>query len=197
MINSWKELPLGKYRQISGLKEDEDWQWNVLAILNDTTYEDIVSRPLEETMRLSRELHRWIDDKVIIHPVRKQYVINGKKYDFRGYPNDITTSMYIDFHNTGRKVPEDMPDMLSIFMVPEGHKYNDGYDMDEVKKDMSELNVEDAMSVCDFFSSLFQVLFCRALKQARKALKKARKDGVETTEAEKAINAYLRSNGSK
>lgn len=197
MIKSWKELPLGKYRQISGLKEDEDWQWNVLAILNDTTYEDIVNRPLEETMLLSRDMRRWIGDKWIIHPVKKHYVVNGHKYDFRGYPKDITTAMYVDFHNVGRNIPEDMIDMLSIFMVPEGKRYNDGYDLEEVKKDMEEFNVEDAMSVCDFFSSLFQVLYRRAVKQAQKALKKAKKDGIATEEAEKALKGLLRSSGSK
>ena len=197
MIKSWKELSIGKYRDISRLKEDEDWQWNVLAILNDTTYEDIVSRPLEETMELSRDMRRWIEFKPIIKPTKKQYVINGHRYDFRGYPKDITTSMYIDFYNVGRKIPEDFVDMLSIFMIPEGKKYNTDYDIDEVKKDLEEFNVEDAMSVCDFFSSLFQVLYRRALKQAQKALKTARKEGIATEEAEKALKGYLRSNGSK
>lgn len=197
MIKSWKELSIRKYKAISSLKEDEDWQWNALAILNDTTYDDIVSRPLEDTMSLSRDMHRWIDDKPIIHPAKKQYVINGHKYDFRGYPKDITTSMYIDFYNVGRNIPQDLIDMLSIFMIPEGKKYNTDYDIDEVKKDLEEFNVEDAMSVCDFFSSLFQVLYRRALKQAQKALKTARKEGIATEEAEKALNEYLRSNGSK
>ena len=85
--------------------------------------------------------------------------------------------------------------MLSIFLVPEGKKYNTDYDIDEVKKDLEEFNVEDAMSVCDFFTSLFQVLYRRALKQAQKALKKARKEGIATTEAEKAIKGLLRTNG--
>lgn len=197
MIKSWKELSVRKYKAISSLKEDEDWQWNALAILNDTTYDDIVSRPLEETMELSRDMRRWINDKPIIHPAKKHYVINGHKYDFRGYPKDITTSMYIDFYNVGRNIPEDLIDMLSIFMIPEGKKYNTDYDIDEVKKDLEEFNVEDAMSVCDFFSSLFQVLLRRALKQAQKALKTARKEGIATEEAEKALNEYLRTNGSK
>lgn len=197
MIKSWKELSVRKYKEISSLKEDEDWQWNALAILNDTTYEDIVNRPLEETMLLSRDMRRWISDKWIIHPVKKHYVVNGRKYDFRGYPKDITTAMYVDFQNVGRNIPEDMVNMLSIFMVPEGKRYNDGYDLEDVKKDMEEFNVEDAMSVCDFFSSLFQVLYRRAVKQAQKALKKAKKDGIATEEAEKALKGLLRSNGSK
>lgn len=197
MIKSWKELPIRKYKEICRVEQDEDWQWNVLAILDNTTYEDIVSRPLEETTLLSRDMHRWINDKPIVHPTKKHYVINGRKYDFRGFPKDIITSMYIDFYNTGRKIPENLTDILAIFMVPEGKKYNTGYDMDEVKKDMEEFNMEDAMSVCDFFSSLFQVLCRRAVKQAQKALKRAKKDGVATTEAERALKEYLRSNGLK
>ena len=195
MIKSWKELTIKKYKEISHLEENEDWQWKALAILNDTTYEDIVSRPLEEVMALSRDMHRWINDKPIVRPIKRQYVINGKKYDFRGYPKDITTAAYIDFYNTGRNIPDNLADMLSIFLVPEGKKYNTDYDIDEVKKDLEEFNVEDAMSVCDFFTSLFQVLYRRALKQAQKALKKARKEGIATTEAEKAIKGLLRTNG--
>ena len=42
--------------------------------------------------------------------------------------------------------------MLSIFLIPQGHKYNDGYDMDEVMDDLLCLSIPDALGVCNFFT---------------------------------------------
>lgn len=195
---AWKDVSIAQYKKIAALKADEDWHWNALAILNGTTYEDIVSRPLNETMKLSREFNRWAIDAPIIHPVKKKYEINGKKYEFTGYPDKISTAVYIDFYNGERKVPENLTDMLALVLIPEGHKYNDGYDLEEVKKEIDEyFNIEDALSVCDFFTSLSQVLLRRAMRQSKRLLKKAKKDGVQTEEAEKQLKEYRRIVGLK
>lgn len=196
---AWKDVNIFKYKKIFELEQDEDWQWNALAILLGTTYEDIITRPIDETMRLSREFLSWSTDKPVLRPVRRQYAIGGRTYDFKGYPKDITTAQYIDFYNCGREVPADLVDMLSVFLVPEGHRYNEGYDMDEIKKEIDEnFNIEDALSVCDFFTSLFQVLLRRVTRKARRALKQAQKEGVAPTEVTKALallKGYRRSVG--
>lgn len=201
MIKSWKELPIGKYREISELDADEDWQWKVLAILNDTTLEDIITRPINETMALSRDLNKWIYDAPIIHPVQKTYNLDGRKFNFKGFPNDICTAQYIDFYNADKEIPKNIADVMAIFMVPEGHKYNDGYDFDEVKEWLlNHFSTEDALSVCDFFLVLFQRLQARLLKKAKRALKQAKKQGIEVEKTEIAIQMlqeYQRTNGLK
>lgn len=193
---AWKDVSIGQYKRIAALKQDEDWQWNALAILNGTTYDDIVSRPLNETMALSRDFNRWGSDAPIIRPVKRRYEINGKRYEFTGYPDKVSTAQYIDFYGSERRVPEDLTEILSFVLVPEGHQYNDGYDMEEVRSDIEGyFNVEDALSVCDFFTSLSQVLLRRALRQARRMLRKARRQGIPTEKAEEALREYRRSVG--
>lgn len=195
---AWKDVSIAQYKKIAALETNEDWQWNALAILNGTTYEDILNRPLNETMALSRDFNKWALNSPIIHPVKKKYEINGKTYEFMGYPDKISTAVYIDFYNTGREIPKDITDMLSLVLIPEGHKYNDGYDMDEVKDDIeNHFNIEDALSVCDFFTSLSQVLLRQALRQAKKMLKKARKEGIPTQGAEKLLKEYQATVGLK
>lgn len=199
MVKGWNELSIEKYRKINALPEDEDWQWNVLAILNDTTVEDILSRPLNDAMELSRDLHRWIQDKPIIHPAKRTYTLNGKKYRFQGDMDKITTAQYIDFYNCEREIPEHLAEQIAIFFIPEDAKgYNEGYDLSDVVNDIEKyLDVEEAYSVCDFFISQFQVLQARVLRKARKALKQARKEGIQTEAAERFLNEYRRSVGLK
>lgn len=199
MVKGWDELTIEKYRKIAELKNDSDWQWNVLAILNDTTVQDILSRPLNETTELSRDLHRWIQDKPILRPTKKHYTINGKKYRFQGDMDKLTTAQYIDFYNCPRGIPEHLPEQLAIFLIPEDAKgYNEGYDLNEVRDEIDRfLDVEEAYSICDFFISQFQVLQGRILRKARRALKQARKEKIVTEEEKQFIEGYLRSVGLK
>lgn len=193
---AWKDISIAKYKKIAALKADEDWQWNALAVVNDTTYEDIVSRPLNETMALSREFNKWVLNAPIIRPVMKKYEINGKTYEFTGYPDRISTAQYIDFYGAEREIPKNITDLLVLVLIPEGHKYNDGYDLDEAREDIeNHFNIEDALSVCDFFQSLSQLLLRRALRQARRMLRKAKRDGIPTQEAEELLKKYRRTVG--
>lgn len=194
---AWKDISIRQYREISKLEKNDDWQWNALAIVNNTTYEDIINRPINETMALSREFNQWALDAPIVHPVKRKYVINGHKYDFKGYPENLSTAAYIDFYNMDKTVPDNLAGHLSLVLIPEGHRYNEGYDINEVREEIDNyLDVEEAYSICDFFTSLFQLLQVRAIRKAKKALKQAKKEGIAPEEVAKA-EKYLRTVGLK
>lgn len=191
MVKGWNEVSIAQYKKILAIKEDEDWVWNFLAIVEKTTYEDIVTRPLKETAALSSEALKWAKNPPKRHLVKTKYEINGKKYDLKASPNDITTAQYIDFYNAPKDIPDRLEEMLAIFLVPEGKNYNEGYDLEQVKMDINfHLSIEDALSVCDFFTALHQVLVRRAIRRAKRALRKARRDGVQTDQAENLLKRF-------
>jgi hypothetical protein len=47
--------------------------------------------------------------------------------------------------------------MLSVFLIPEGHKYNDGYDMLQVINDINDLPVTVVNDAAFFFGRHFSV----------------------------------------
>lgn len=193
MVKGWNEVTIGKYKRICALKEDDDWVWNFLAILDNTTYQDIVTRPINETMALNSEVMKWAKNPPKRHIIRYTYTIDGETYNLRAYPDEITTAQYIDFCNAEKNVPDNLAELLSIFLIPEGHKYNEGYSSADVAKVLEEnLNIEDALTMADFFTTLFQLLSGRILRRAKKALKQAKKEGIAPEKTEMAIKLLER-----
>ena len=81
-----------------------------------------------------------------------------------------------------------MTELLAIMLVPDGHKYNDGYDVDKVKADIDAyLSVWDARAITGFFLGSFIRLVASQRRSLRKALRKARKEGLQTEEAERSL----------
>lgn len=76
--------------------------------------------------------------------------VNGRKYTVTKDITKVTTSQFIDYSNYCKN-SANLIDMLTCFIIPEGHKYDDGYDMEEVKKDLLDLSVITVQSYCFFF----------------------------------------------
>ena len=188
MIESWKELPLGIYRQISEISpDDEEGNLKLVALLDGKTYGDILNEPLEVVKAKVRKLD-FLAKKPKTGVVKIKYRLGGNTYRFDCSASKITTAQYIDFSAMDKN---DLTGMLSIFLIPEGKRYSEGYEMQDVRDDIDRyLSVTEALTICDFFTILLQVFLRRTLRAAKKALRKARKDGVETKEAMEILERY-------
>lgn len=101
--------------------------------------------------------------------VKKTYRINNTTYKLDKSLN-ISTGQYVDYVNymkTG-----DLTKILSVFLIPEGHTYNDGYDMFKVMKDMEEISYPNATSIGFFFLRLFRIYIKLFLPFLTRKLKK-------------------------
>ena len=78
------------------------------------------------------------------------YRIGDTTYRVNLSPNAFTAGQYIDFVNSVRdKAP--MARILTALIVPDGHEYNDGYDVGKAAEDMGKLPVTAAFAVFNFF----------------------------------------------
>ena len=98
--------------------------------------------------------------------------INGRKYYMDCLLGNISTAQYIDFTNHSNTGEVDK--MLSVFVIPEGHKYNDGYDMLQVMGDICDLPIPIVNSAAFFFArqfnkfiTIFQSYSIRKIKKAK------------------------------
>lgn len=159
MITNYKDLPIGKYLQILAVTEAEPDEYRrnpaIVSILDGRSVEDLEAAPLVEFAALMRRA-AFLTEPPKAQKARKKYecgpfslvpVLDFKK---------ITTAQYVDFQTfAGMEQADGVPpmvDILSCLMVPEGHKYCDGYDPAEVQAAIREhLSTEDVVSLYSFF----------------------------------------------
>lgn len=156
MIQSWREMPIGILQEINVISQlhisDDEKTFKVTALLNGMDYDDFLSLPLDDARELVAKTD-WVRTEPKKVKVRKEYQINGRDYYLNKNILGITTAAYIDFQAICQSRMEDnLPEMMAIVLIPKGHKYGDGYDQEEVVEEIrNHFNVEDALSVADFF----------------------------------------------
>lgn len=193
IINNYKDLSIGKYQEIVAISrneemEDVDRQVAIIAILADTTEDQILNLPLPEYTELARQtrfLAKYSPEKH--NRIADQYCFDGwtliPSKDF----TKVTTAQYIDFQTFCKGGEEKTVEMLSVFLVPKGKTYNNGYDIVALQQSIREhLSVSDVLSLCAFFLTSYFKLIKDSLISSKRMLKKM-KPSKKREELEKEV----------
>lgn len=163
------------YRTLLDIREAtniEDENERVYAIMEAVFGEDVLDLPLKDFNEKCKEL-QFLQKEIPNDLHVKDIKVNGREYYFDGLLGKITTAQYIDFQNYQKN--NDEQKSFSVFIIPKGHKYNDGYDMDQVFKDILDIPVPVLFSASFFFSRQFE-LFIRIFR--RYSIKQMKKLGL-------------------
>lgn len=110
--------------------------------------------------------------------VKNSYKINGTEYVLTTNLQEMTVAQYIDYQVYIKNPQQYMQEMLTVFLIPKGKKYNEDYDVAEAAKDMGNLPIEDAYGISFFLTvllhSLTKVTTSSALRKMLKELKKVK-----------------------
>lgn len=183
----WDKIPIGKWQEIVRVIEEEDAVFKVISIVYDIPYENVLQMTLEEVQLYARGVSFVWQGKPKRRMARMRYNLNGHRYrtclDF----TELTTAQYIDFQQMAPDSAENPADFLSVLLVPEGHKYNDGYNVAQVRNDIRDfMTVEEALGLADFFMFWFQMSIRRLLGRFSRMRKRMGKVQM-TQEQEKAM----------
>ena len=85
-----------------------------------------------------------------------EYTINGTTYVGFVDITNISVAQFIDYQNYIKEQPVKFEKVMSIFIVPKGHTYNDGYDMKSVQNDLLELPFRVCQKVAFFLVKQLQ-----------------------------------------
>lgn len=180
--NSWKEITIGEYTQIIGILKDDsldELEINnyLLSILSGLDIKQIRQLTISEYSSFLKAL-----DFLKSEPsakIKKQYIINGNKYNSVLKLGNVTTGQYMDLQTLSKDYEstiENMSKILSIFLIPDGKKYGE-YDLTSVANEIETyFNIEDAVSLTFFFSLLNQRLLAASLLYLEKMKMKAEKE---------------------
>lgn len=151
---NWKDVTLGQFLELQQIMKMEDNTDKTLALAELFYGENVTSLPLPEFNKKMKEL-QFLETEVPTNHIVKKVTINGREYTIDGLLGHVSTAQYIDFTNY-MKDPNNIDKVLSVFFIPKGHKYNDGYDMLQVINDMGSLPIDIAMSESFFFSRQYK-----------------------------------------
>ena len=153
-------MPIGVFMKISEVNKsdynDDDKLFHIAALLNNMDYEDFINLPLNESRDIiAKAAFMYNEPKA--SKMKKTYVIGSRTYRVMRNMDDMTTAQYLNYQSIAeRPVDETMADLMAIVLIPEGKTYGD-YDMQDVTEEIKDhFNIEDALSVADFFTRLFE-----------------------------------------
>lgn len=190
---TWRDVTIEKYEKISALQNEGlgeiDLIAAVIAVLDGKTVKEVEEMPYATLLLKARGL-RFLQDKPITPLVKGEYTLNGVKYKATLKPQELTTAQYIDFQVRATDAPEDLAGLLSIFLIPEGHKYNEDYSSDDVREIIYRyLPVEDGMALSAFFFALWKKSIRRLLRHSRRQYLKLKWKRHRTATEEKLLTA--------
>lgn len=184
---SWNDVTIDEFIQIEESYKDtdmsdEDRTLNLIYLLTD---QDPLQMPFSEFKKALSAL-QFIKGEVPSNPLKKRYELNGTKYRLMQALDKITTAQYIDYTTYLRNMEEDVDyvNVLSVFMLPEDSvKYNDGYDLENVKKDIRyHMSIADAKGIFAFFFAYYRNFISISLQFLQKRLKRMKRKMQKGTE---------------
>lgn len=155
----WDDITVGQFSLIRSAYNDPDMTEEDRCIGLISFIFDVNPLELEfnDFQRMVRELE-FVCTDVVPSEVKKEYTLNGRKYTLQKAINHVSTAQYMDFHNYLKEgeTDEKYADIISVFLIPEGKKYNDGYDIEEVKEEISKyMSITDALGIFSYFFHFF------------------------------------------
>lgn len=185
IIESYDRLPIGLYLQLCDaeqrLTEDLDLAVNRIAILTGLTEREVLNLDLHTFQSLSQKT-RFLEKDAPIEKIKDCYVVGCYNLIPCKDVRKMTTGQYIDFQTYSKDAGNHIVDLLSCFLIPKGYKYNDGYDIEEVKTMIREdLPVTSVNALSGFFLHSLIASIEASLSCSERAAKRM-KDNPKKTE---------------
>ena len=176
----WDNITIEKYYEIKDIlddEEDDDITKNVkmVAVITGKDEDEVWSMDMAEAGEYISRLQFLNKFELPDNPNMK-FNLPGYQLKVMKDVSKISVAQYVDFQNFV-KLPlrEGMEKILSIFLIPEGCKYNDGYDIIDVQKEIREnLSFRVAEGLLSFFIEKYGELLIHSLVYCRRQVKKTK-----------------------
>lgn len=178
----WKDLTVNQYEQLAELHKIDRTRFasNAIEVMFGVKNAD-TTLPLVEYSRYLGELS-FFSTPMPKGKLKEHHTLNGRAYDVSLVVAEFSSVQYQDIMNYS-KGDKRLTDMLSCVVIPHGHRYNDGYDLEQVKDDIGTMNVVDGSAIAAFFLTFWKAYMrtfrAYSLPRLMSQLPKEKKEEVE------------------
>lgn len=157
---TWNDISIWKFLKIQEIMNDQyiDDEERTMQLIQLIYEVNPYKMRLQDFLQYQNSLD-FMRQELKKNKLQSEYEINGQTYVLTTDIAGINVTQYCDYVNYIKDDPgaENFYQILSVFLIPKGRQYNDGYDMNKTKTDIeSHLGICDAMAMSDFFLRYFQ-----------------------------------------
>lgn len=150
----WNDVKYYQFEKLQELLKIDNDEERMIEVAQLLLGEEVLNLPVAEFAKKIKELD-FLKSEMPSGIPPKKITVNGRKYFLDCLLGNVSTAQYIDFTNHSKT--NDICKMLSVFLIPEGHKYNDGYDILQVMNDIKDLPVTVVNDAAFFFGRHYNV----------------------------------------
>lgn len=174
---SYNELPLKVFNKMLNLNiaDEVNYEIELLSLLADVQIDDILNLTLTQYQHIRQQAEFITGFPRENNIAPDNLVINEHKYYLCKNLKQITAAQYIDYNNYLKMENRKYEYLLSCFIIPEGKKYNEGYDIDKVIDDILDLDMVSVVNICFFFLMLLETSTLTMLHYLESKLKKMKR----------------------
>lgn len=180
MIDNYNKLTIGKYLELMEILEDNtladiDKNVEIVALLDNKEVDVIYDLPLAEfNEKIQKTSFLYEEPKPL--QVSTVYKLGEMELEACLNLEKLTTAQFIDYQ-TYIKENDKLVELLSVFLIPKGKKYNKDYEVVEVQKVIRDnMPITQAMGLSDFFLLLYKSLLKATqtclIKKTKKMMRK-------------------------
>ena len=177
IIDSYNKLTLAQYQEIQAVQKDEslediDKHIRILSVLTGMPEDELMHLPIPEFTELSAKAKFLTAEGFQAGRLAKKYIIGGMELipvtDFR----KLETCQYLDFQTYAGDLDKYMAELISVLLVPKGHRYNEGYDIIELQESIRrEMSVTEGATIVGFFLTLCERSIVDSLNYSKRMAK--------------------------
>lgn len=189
MVNSWEEMTISQFIEIQQILfadiSDTYKSVNLVSVLTGISVDELEDYNVNLYSRLNNQLN-FLHNQVPTVNHKDVYEVNGTKYILKADLTNISTAQYVDYQSY---LQENNPVKLaSVWLIPEGYQYNDGYDMNKVWNDISQMKLIDIKAISFFFKKQLAAFILIMKGSSKKRMKKEKKSKAEIRQMETLYN---------
>lgn len=156
MIDSYDKLPLGKYKEIVEIFNEDitdfERQVKLVACLCDCDEDTIYDLPVNEYSKYTEKLDFLTKTPITSSKIPSRIKLNEHRYNIEKDIAKLTTGQFIDMASYMEQ-EMGIEYIISVVMIPEGKKYGE-YDTNDVIKDILEMDLVSCLNLSNFFQKV-------------------------------------------
>lgn len=173
MVDCWEDMTIQQFVELNQILTadipDTYRAVNLVSVLTNIPVDELEGYPVTLFSRLNSRLE-FLNTPIPKVKHQNEYVLNGRKYILDADISAISTAQYIDYQEY---IKENNPiQIMSLWLIPEGHKYNDGYSIEKVMLDIQDMKMLDVQAVAFFLQHQFATYILILADYSKKEMKK-------------------------